>query len=64
MSTILRAVRVRFLRRRPGSSVSMLVARDIQDEPYAELQEQYADLLDCVWRCEARERQNDRIYSQ
>ena len=61
MQTILRAVRIRFLRRITGSSVSMLTAKDIEPEPHPELQEQYAGLLDCVWRCEARERQSDRM---
>lgn len=57
---ILRAVRVRFLRRISGSSVSMLTALDISPEPYVEIQEQYAGLLDCVWRCEADLRERDR----
>jgi len=42
----------------------MLIAVDVEPEPHREIQEQYASLLDCVWKCEARERQNDRIYSQ
>lgn len=59
MSTILRAVRVRFLRRRPHSSVSLLTALDIQPERYPELQEQYASLLDCVWQCEREAARTD-----
>jgi len=60
VQSILRAVRVRFLRRLSGSSVSALTAIDVEPETHPELQEQYADLLDCVWRCEAQERATDR----
>ena len=61
MQAILRAVRVRFLRREAHSSVSVLIAVDVQPEPHPELQEQYADLLHCVWTCEARERRDARF---
>lgn len=61
MPHILRNVRVRFLRRRPGSSVSLLTARDVMPEPFTDLPARYESLLDCVWACERRERQNDRI---
>jgi hypothetical protein len=58
---VLRSVRVRFLRRRPGSSVSLLTARDVMPEVHEELTEQLQDLLHCVWSCEAQARREDRI---
>lgn len=57
------SARVRFLRRAANSSVSLLTAVDVGTPPYPELPEQYTDLLDCVWRAEARARQEDRITS-
>jgi hypothetical protein len=53
MQPIIRIARVRFLRRAPHSSVSMLTAVDVGQEPHPELQEQYASLLDTVWKQEA-----------
>jgi len=59
MQTILSVVRVRFLRRAAGSSVSLLTSHDVLPEPFPEPQECYASLLACVWECERRASQAD-----
>ena len=61
MQKVLRAVRIRFLRRLHGSSISELTALDVMPEAHPEIQEQYADLLGCVWECERRARQDARL---